>query len=114
MSYKNGNTKDCKFVNQFWEWIFKICNKKWYVINNETKGAYSHHYPVKFLTKSIESSLCDYSDAYVLVTENITVTGGNANTKVAFKNCVTFNKCRTEINGTFVDEADFINIAMPM
>ena len=44
----------------------------------------------------------------------MTVTGDNANTKVAFKDCAPFNKCRTKINGTFVDEADFINIAMPM
>ena len=36
------------------------------------------------------------------------------NTKTAFKNCAPFQKCRTEINDTFVDEADFINIAMPM
>ena len=92
----------------------KFATKKWYVIDSESKGNYSHHDPIKFLTKSIESSLCDYSDAYVLVTGDITVTGGNANTKVAFKNCAPFNKCRTEISGTFVDEADFINIAMPM
>ena len=68
----------------------------------------------KLLTKSIESSLCDYSDAYILVTGNINVTGGDANTKVAFKNCSPFEKCRTEINETFVDEAGHINIAMPM
>ena len=43
---------------------------------------YSHHNPIKFLTKSIESSLCDYSDAYILVTGNIIVTGGVNNTKV--------------------------------
>ena len=43
-----------------------------------------------------------------------TVTGGNANIKVAFKNCAPFNKYRTEINGVFVYEADFINIAMSM
>ena len=90
----------------------KFATKKWYVIDSESKGNYSHHDPIKFLTKSIESSLCDYSDAYVLVTGNIAVTGGNANTKVAFKNCAPFNKCRTEINDTFVGEADFINIAM--
>ena len=92
----------------------KFATKKWYDIDSETKGTYWHHVPVKFLTKSIESSLCDYSDAYVLVTEYIAVTRGNANTKVAFKNCAPFKKCRTEINDTFVDEADFINIAMPM
>ena len=38
----------------------------------------------------------------------------NAATQVVFKNCAPFKRCRTEINDTFVDEADFINIAMPM
>ena len=61
-------------------------------------GNYSQNEEIKFLTRSIESRLCDYSDAYILVTGNITVTGGNANTKVAFKNCAPFEKCRTEIN----------------
>ena len=69
---------------------------------------------IKFLTNSFESSLCDYSDAFILVTGNINVTGGDANTKVAFKNCAPFKKCRTEINETFVDDAEHINIAMPM
>ena len=110
----NGNTKYCKFIKWHWQWKLKICNKKWYVIDSESKGNYSHHDPIKFLTKSIESSLCDYSDAYILVTGNITVTGGNANTKVAFKNCAPFKNCRTEINDTFADYADFINIAMPI
>ena len=62
----------------------------------------------------MESYLCDYSDANVLVTGDITVTGGNANTKVAFKNCALFNKCRTEINGTFADEVDFFNVSVPI
>ena len=68
----------------------------------------------KLLTKSIESSLCDYSDAYILVTGNITATPNNAITQVIFKNCAPFKDCRTEINDTFVDYADFINITMPM
>ena len=37
-----------------------------------------------------------------------------AATQVAFKNCAPFEKCSTEIDGTLVDEADFINITMPM
>ena len=82
------------------------------VIDSKTSDAYSEDDPIKFLTNSIESSLCDYSDAYILVTGNIT-SGGN-DTKVAFKNCAPFRKCRTEINETFVDEAEHINIVMPM
>ena len=92
----------------------KFATKKWYVIDSESKGNYSHENPIKFLTSSLESSLCDYSDAYILVTGNINVTGGDNNTKVVFKNCAPFEKCRTEINGTFVDDAQHINIAMPM
>ena len=92
----------------------KFATKKWYIIDSESNGNYSHHNPIKFLTKSIESSLCDYFDVYILVTRNINGTGGNNNTKVASKNCAPFKKCSTEIDGNIVDEADFINITMPM
>ena len=68
---------------------------KWYFIESESSGNYSKDEPIKFLTKSLESSLCDYSDAYILVTGNINVTGGDNNTKVVFKNCAPFEKCRT-------------------
>ena len=84
----------------------KFATKKWYIIDSESKGNYLPDNEIKFLTSSLESNLCDYSDAYILVTENINITGGNDNTKVAFKNCVPFKKCRTEINETFVDEAE--------
>ena len=92
----------------------KFATKKWYIIDNESKGNYSHENPIKFLTSLLESSLCDYSHAYILVTWNITATPNNAATQVVFKNCAPFEKCRTEINETFIDEADFINITMPM
>ena len=107
----------------------KFATKKWYIIDSESNGNYSHHNPINFLTKSIESSLCDYSDAYILVTGNITVKRTiaippdtepqrkqslAAATQVVFKNCAPFEKCSTEIDGTLVDEADFINITMPM
>ena len=61
-----------------------------HIIDSESKGVYSHENPIKFLTSLLESSLCDYSDAYVLVTGNIAVVGANNNTKVAFKNCSPF------------------------
>ena len=81
----------------------KFATKKWYVIDSESKGNYSHENPIRFLTNSLESSICDCSDAYILVTENINVTGGNNNTKGAFKNYSPFRKCRKEINETFID-----------
>ena len=92
----------------------KFATKKWYIIDSESNGNYSKDGEIKFLTRSIESSLCDYSDAYVLVTGNITVTGGDANTKVAFKYFAPFIECTTETNKTFIDNAEDINIAMPI
>ena len=52
--------------------------KKWYIIDNKSKGNYSHENQINFFTKSIESSLCNYSDAYILVTRNIVVKKRNA------------------------------------
>ena len=102
----------------------KFATKKWCFIDSESKGKYSHHDPTKFLTNSIESCLCDYSDAYILVTGNIAVKKRTAAdtadlalgviTQEAFKNCAPFQKCLTEIDGTFVNETNFINITMPM
>ena len=70
----------------------KFATKKWYVIDSESKGNYSHENPIKVLTSSLESSLCDYSDAYVVVTGNIAIVSADNNTKVVFKCCAPFRK----------------------
>ena len=72
----------------------------------------------------LKSSLCDYSDAYILVKGRITITGAGANAAarqaderdkgVAFKNCAPFTNCMSEINNTQVDNAKDIDIVMPM
>ena len=92
--------------------IQNLQQKKWYFIDRESK--FSDENEMKFLGSSLEWNLCDYSDAYILDTRNINVTGVDANTKVAFKNCAPLRKGRTEINETFVDGAQHINIAMHM
>ena len=70
----------------------------------------------------LRSSLCDYSDAYILVKGNIAVnnTAGagaaanNTNKKVIFKNCAPFTSCISKINNTQIDNAKYIDIVMPM
>ena len=49
----------------------KFATKKWYIIDSESNGNYSQNDEIKFLTRSIESSICDYSDAYILVIAEI-------------------------------------------
>ena len=60
----------------------------------------------------IKPSLCDYSDAYVLVTGNIENKANNAN--VAFKNCAPFTKYITHINDEHLETAENLDIIMPM
>ena len=68
----------------------------------------------------LKSSLCDYSDAYILVLGTITVdntaaapaAANNTNKKVLLKNCAPFTICISEINNTQVDNAKGIDIVM--
>ena len=92
----------------------KFASKKWYVIDSQTtKGKHKQGDAIKFETETMKSSLCDYSDAFILVTGYITVTANN-NTDVAFKNCEPFSTCTTKINDIFVDQANHTYLAMPM
>ena len=92
----------------------KFATKKWYVIDIQTKnGKYKQGDVIKFETETIKSGLCDYSNAFILVTRNITVTANN-DTDVTFKNCAPLSICTTKINNTFVNGATHIYIAMPM
>ena len=72
-----------------------LLQKKWYVIERQTaKDKYNQKNSIEFETKSIISSLCGYSNAFILVIGDITVTADN-NTNVAFKNCSAFSTCKT-------------------
>ena len=91
----------------------KSATKKWYIIDSQTtKGKYKQGNTIKFEVEIIKSSLCDYSDAFILVTGNITVNAAN-DTDVACKNCAPFSTYKTVID-MFVDRPEHISIAMPM
>ena len=97
----------------------KYRTKNWVEINDESRGTYNVNSQIKFKTTMLKSSLCNYSDAYILVKGTITVnnTGAdadNTNKKVIFKNCSIFSNCITEVNNTQVDNAKDIDIIMPM
>ena len=51
---------------------------------------------------------------HIFLTGNITATGGDANTNVAFKNCAPFTKCVTHINDEHVGTVENLDIIMPM
>ena len=45
----------------------KFKTKNWVEINNESRGTYNVNSQIKFKTTMLNSSLCDYSDAFILV-----------------------------------------------
>ena len=51
----------------------KFRTKNWVEINDESRGTYSVNRQINFKTSMLRSSLCDYSDAYILVKGNISV-----------------------------------------
>ena len=102
----------------------KFRTRIWVEINDESRGVYNVNSQIKFKTTMLKSSLCDYSDAYILVKGTITIAreGADASARhaderdkgVAFKNCARFTNCISEINKTQVDNAKDTDIVMPM
>ena len=66
----------------------------------------------------LTSDLCGYSGAYIVVKETITVEGDDDNKKIdkklSFKNNSPFRSCISKINNTFVDNAEDLDIVMPI
>ena len=99
----------------------KFRTKNWVEINDESRGAYNFNSQIKFKSTMLKSSLCDYSDAYILVKGTISVNNtaaagtavSNINKKVIFKNCVRLTNCISEINNTQIDNAKDTDIVMP-
>ena len=64
----------------------------------------------------LKSSLCDYSDAYILVKRTVIATDAdtiNADKEI-FKNCAPFTECISKINNTQIDNAKDIDVVMIM
>ena len=92
--------------------------------NDQSRGVYNTNSDIRFKTTMLKSSLCDYSDAYILVKGTITITGAGADAAarqaderdkgVIFKNCAPFINCKSEISNREIDNAKDIDIVMPM
>ena len=104
--------------------LSKFKTKNCIEINDQSRRVYNLNSDIRFKTTTLKSSLCDYSDAYILVKGRITITGEGADAaarqlderdkRVIFKSCAPFIDCKTEINNTKIDNAKDTDIVMPM
>ena len=79
-----------------------------YVKVNSLSNMYNENKSIRFKTPMLRSDLCDYSDAYILVSGIITVAGNH------LKNNPPFISCITKINNELIEDADDLDIVMPM
>ena len=93
-------------------------NKISKLFNDLSSSQYSVNKNIRFTTPMVKSVLFDYSDAYIVVKEEIAVKGDSntnrRNKKLTFKNNVLFRSCISKINNIFVDNAEDVGIVMPM
>ena len=67
----------------------KFSTKNWVEIYDDSHGTYNTNSQVKSKTSMLKSSLCDYSDAYILAKGTISVVN-TTDAEVIFKNCALF------------------------
>ena len=96
----------------------RFITKKWIEVQSQSGNTYNTSKPIRFKISVLRSDLCDYSDAYVWVEGTITVTNPNSsanfNRRLTLKNNTPFISCVSKINGELVENAEDLDIVMPM
>ena len=119
----------------------RYVTKKWIEVYDPSEKNYNPNKEIRIKMSMLRSDLCDISDVYIVVKGNITVSKktfttddfaapnnteaiatatNNANNnafgeqKLVFKNDTAFIKCISKINGTKIDNAEDLDVVMPM
>ena len=93
--------------------------KKWIEVYDQSGGGYNTNKQIRFKTTMLRSDLCDYFDVYIVVKEIITVSveeknREKRNRQVILKNNAPFISCISKINGTLIENAEDLDIVMPI
>ena len=94
-----------------------------YIKVSSLSNTYNENKSIRFKTPILRSDLCDFADAYILVNGTITVNGivngvekeiNRRHRPLILKNNAPFVSCITRINGELIEDADDLDIVMPM
>ena len=113
LSEDNESKQLCKFVTEEYVEVKILSN------------TYNKNKSIRFKTPMLRSNLCDYSDSYILVKGTITVAAPGVNNNadnirdkrsrpLILKNNAPFVSCITRINGELIEDADDLDIVMPI
>ena len=102
----------------------KFITKKWIEVHDQSGVAYNTNKQIffnlfeSFKTSKLRFDSCGYSDAYIVVTGDITVEGANnrdrKNRSLASKNNAPFISCISKINGVLIENAEDLDVIMPI
>ena len=109
------NLLDITFDNKD---LSNYVTEKWIEVYDQSEKNYNPNKEIRIKTPMLRSDLCDFSDAYIVVKGDITVEGNNnankRNKNLVFKNNAPFINCITKINGTKIDNAEDLDVVMPL
>ena len=114
--------------------------KTWIEVYDQSEGNYNVNKEIRIKISMLRSDLCDFSDAYIVVRGNVldkktftandfeapnntaaivtATTAANDNEfgekKLIFKNNTSFVNCTSKINGIKIDNAEDLDVVMPM
>ena len=102
----------------------RFITKKLIEVDDQSGSAEDRYKPskqIRFKTSMLRSDLCDYSDAYIVVKGDSTLTKTNGRGIIdiksrflAFKNNAPFTNCISKINNVLIDNAEDLDVVMPM
>ena len=91
-----------------------LLTRNWNIVKDQSNTNYSVGNEILNSTEVLKSKLCNYNNAYMLVSDYITVIGPNLVTQVTFTNCVPFFENITKIDGVTIDDAEDLDLDMSM
>ena len=97
--------------------LLRFVTKKWVEVYDQSGGSYNVNKEIRIETSMLRSDLCDFSDTHIVVKGVIVVTDRDnvkRNKSVAFKNNAPFINCISKINGVKIDDAEDLDVVMPM
>ena len=97
--------------------LLRFVTKKWVEVYDQSGGSYNVNKEIRIETSMLRSDLCDFSDTCIVVKGVIVVTDRDnvkRNKSVAFKNNAPFINCISKINGVKIDDAEDLDVVMPM
>ena len=95
----------------------RFVTKKWIEVYDQLEKNYNPNKEIRIKASMLRSDLYDFSDAHIVAKGDIIFTepdDAKTNKEVTFKNNAQFINCISKINGTKIDNAEDLDVIMPM